>query len=140
MSNGSWSEYTKTLLIEKMLGDPDFFSTDTLYLSLWTGPVVDKFNRLNSVGEVVSKSYSRASIGNISTSFSEVLGGDIRNAVEISFPSASDRWGIVQYIAIFDAETEGNLLFYCTLSTSKEVLSGDRVFFPPSSIRIGFTG
>jgi len=136
---GKWHEYTKQLLLTKMLGDPDFFGNNALYLSLWISPVVDKFEKLNTTGEVIANSYTRAAINNVPETFTEVLGGDIRNSVEISFPVALESWGIVEYIAIFDAETEGNLLFYSRLVTPKEVLTGDRVYFPPSSIRIGFS-
>lgn len=52
----------------------------------------------------------------------------------VTFPTATASWGTVTHMAILDAATAGNMLYYGPLTASKTVDPGDTVTFPVSSI------
>lgn len=60
----------------------------------------------NEDDEISQPSYARQSI-----SFVEPENGQTTNREDILFPVAEENWGNITHIGIFDAETNGNLLF-----------------------------
>lgn len=58
------------------------------------------------------------------TTLSEPSDGAITNSSDISFVESIGDWGTVAYFVIYDAETDGNLLMYEALSTSRSVEEG----------------
>lgn len=137
------TRYAKDVILTKAFTEGTVFENDNFYVGLWCSPITDSFGTFIELGEVTAESYSRAIIPNNGTQFSEVLGQDVRNLSEIVFTEAIEDWGVVTHIGFFDADTpvedddECNLLFYCTLGTAREVVTGDIVKFTPASIRIG---
>lgn len=122
-------------MYEEMFGGVAFTFPDVYYIALWCAPL--DVNATNAtVGEVTAPSYERSAFQNIASNFTEMIGNEKRNAVEIAFPVATEDWGIVTHVAILDAASEGNILFYSELSTPKEVVSGDQFKFPVSSLRM----
>jgi len=43
----------------------------------------------------------------------------------ITFPTATADWGTITHIAVMDAATGGNVLFFGAVTTSKSILNGD---------------
>ena len=43
----------------------------------------------------------------------------------ITFPTATADWGTITHIAVMDAATAGNVLFFGAVATSKSILNGD---------------
>lgn len=87
--------------------------------------------------EVSGGSYARAQLnpsasnwlstqGN-TAAISSGTGGTTSNNSTITFTTATGSWGTVVGLAICDAATNGNILFYGTLSVNKTVSSGDTV-------------
>lgn len=60
-----------------------------------------------------------------STSASSGTTGTTSNNGAITFPAPTANWGVVTHIAIYDASSAGNLLFWGALSVSKTVNNGD---------------
>jgi hypothetical protein len=60
-----------------------------------------------------------------STSVSSGTTGTTSNNGAITFPAPTANWGVVTHIAIYDASSSGNLLFWGALSVSKTVNNGD---------------
>ena len=58
------------------------------------------------------------------TTLSEPSDGVVTNSSDISFVESIGDWGTVAYFVIYDAETDGNLLMYEALSTSRSVEEG----------------
>ncbi|MEK4715327.1 phage tail fiber protein [Sporosarcina sp. FSL K6-5500] len=72
--------------------------------NLRTTPVyVALFN--NDV-EIAQPSYKRQAV-----SFIEPVDGQTSNNADVSFPIATESWGTISHIGIYDSATEGNLLF-----------------------------
>ena len=53
--------------------------------------------------------------------FQDALGGVVRNSVPINFPPSLISWDAPQYYAVFDAEEQGNLLFYGRIEATRTI-------------------
>lgn len=128
---GSKSNYLENAVLNYVLGKTAFTPADPLYVGLWldSNTLTDASDG-NTAGEVSGGGYSRVSIDNDTVTWgSATTDGTRKNAIAITFPSASGSWGTVNQVAILDDATGGNIYFYGTLSTSKTVSSGDTVKF-----------
>jgi len=114
-------------------------ASNAIYLALFTGTASDVLVALESgtnattVGnwgryEVNNGSYSRTAI----TFGTDATTGSISNTVNCTFPTATANYdntntdgSTVTCIALVDASTAGNILFYGLLTNSKEILNGD---------------
>lgn len=116
----------------------------TLYIGLFTTNPNDGSNGI----EVSGGSYARVAINSsltswagtqasTSTSASAGTGGTTSNNSNITFPEPTANWGNVTGFGIFDAVTDGNLLIYGNLTTSKNVNNGDAApVFAPSALSV----
>lgn len=95
--------------------------------------------------EVSGNNYSRAHVVNALTAWdntqaasssavSSGTGGTTRNQATITFPTPSATWGTVTHMAIFDASSGGNMLYWNALTASKVINSGDTVTFPANAL------
>ena len=60
----------------------------------------------NNNTEIAEASYERQPVP-----FNTPANGQTSNSVDVLFPIATENWGSVTHIAIFDARTGGNMLF-----------------------------
>jgi hypothetical protein len=56
------------------------------------------------------------------------------NFAEVLFDAATGSWGEIVAMAIFDASTSGNIIWYGTLTTPKTVGTGDQFRFANGAI------
>ena len=116
----------------------------SLYVGLMTVAPSD-----SSVGtEVSGGSYARVTVasnmtnwsgtqGSATTTSSSGTGGTISNNIAITFPAPTANWGTVNNFGIWDALTNGNLLFWGTLTSPKTINSGDAApAFAASSLTV----
>lgn len=76
--------------------------------------------------------YSRVELTNLS----EPDNGVVTNSVAIDFDESTAAWGTMTHYLIFDAETDGNLLMYGRLSTSRTVEAATIMTIKPGSLNI----
>ena len=122
-------------LYRALFGGIPFTFPTSYYVALWCSSL-DVNSTYLTTGEVSADSYQRVLVENTNVNFTEIIGTDIRNAVDIVFPPAGEDWGIVTHMAIMSALIEGNMLYYSELATPKEIISGDQFKFPISSLRM----
>jgi hypothetical protein len=60
--------------------------------------------------------------------------GVLDNANEIEFVEATGDWGIITHLALFDAVTSGNMLWYGALTASKTINTGDTFRIPAGDL------
>jgi hypothetical protein len=65
-----------------------------------------------------------------------VSGNTATNNAAIEWPTATGSWGTVAYVAIFDADTSGNMLAYATLTASKTISTGDVLRIPAGDLDV----
>jgi hypothetical protein len=80
--------------------------------------------------EVSGSAYTREAVtftvsGNLAT-----------NNAAIEWPTATGTWGTITHVAVFDAETSGNMLAYATLTSSKTIAVGDVLRIPSGDLDI----
>lgn len=65
-----------------------------------------------------------------------VSGDTASNDAAIEWPAATGSWGTITHIAVFDAETSGNMLVYASLTASKTIGTGDILRIPTGDLDI----
>lgn len=126
---------TSTYFLNNIMGN--VFQTKTspalpskFYLGLSTSaPAIDG----TGVTEPpTSAGYARVEL----TSLGEPTDGVIKNSSEISFPESSTSWGTITHFVIYDAQTDGNLLMFNTLSHSRTVEAATIVMVESGSLKL----
>lgn len=114
----SFSDYLETNLLDQIVGKTDY-TIPTAWAALFVG---DPLDTGAGGAEVSGTGYARI---DTSGDWNAAASGSIDNANAITFPQAGDAWGTVTHFALYDAETNGNLLVSGALDTPKGVTSGD---------------
>lgn len=105
-----------------------------VYVALYlTNPTV-----ANTGTECSGNGYSRvyAQFGQPTASGSSMVSS---NTNTIQFPTATGSWGTPTYFALFDAQTNGNLLYFAALPTSFAITSGMSPRFAVGALSISST-
>jgi len=113
---GSASNYLENKLIDHSLGTTTFTKPTTVYAALYTVAPSDT----GGGTEVTGGSYARQTI-----TFSAASSGSTSNNTNVDFntmPAAT-----VVAVAILDANTAGNFLYWGTLTSSRTVTAGDSI-------------
>jgi len=138
------SNYLENKMIDFLFRGVSFSAPSTLYVALCTATVSDSSTG-STIAEVSGGNYARIAItSNASNWFttngdnaatSSGTGGATGNSGTIAWNSVT--WSAtVTDVAICDAASGGNVLFYGTLSASKTVASGDSISFAANSLTL----
>lgn len=126
------SNYLEAALVNHILRNTAYTSPGTsIYVALFTSDPTDA----GTGTEVSGNNYSRVQV----TAWDAPTDGATSNTNVITFPAASASWGTVTHVGIFDAATNGNLLFHGALSTSKAIDTSDVFTFPAGSLDVSLT-
>ena len=102
----------------------------TYYLGLFTVPPSESY----AGTEVSGGAYARQTV-----TFNAPVGGDpsyITNAAAIEYPTATAGWGTVVAWGVYDTATGGNLIWYGSLSTSKEMSANDTILIHAGEMKL----
>lgn len=77
--------------------------------------------------EVSAGGYARSSLAVGTTNFNRLFiqGGSMTNKVPVAFPRATANWGTITHVAVYDASSGGNLVWWQPLSSSKTINEDD---------------
>jgi hypothetical protein len=132
----SMSNYLETKIVDWLFRGVSFTPPTTLYIALCTSAPTDSSTG-STLSEISGGNYTRQSIVSNSTNWAAISSGNgtTSNSVEIKWASVT--WtGTVSHIAICDALTGGNILFYNALSNSQAVSNGDTLSFGANNLSI----
>lgn len=121
----SKSNYLENAILDHILGGPDFTRPATVYVSLHTADPTDA----GTGTEVSGNGYARVAVTNNATNWPAASSGAKSNGTTITFPTATGSWGTVSHFGIWDAATNGNLLYHGALNASKAIADGDTASF-----------
>lgn len=136
------SDYLENKLVDFLFRGGSFTAPSALYVALFTAAPSDT----GGGTEVSGNAYARvnlapsasnwASTGGATTITNPSVGtsGTTSNNSVITFPTATGSWGTVTHVAIFDASTSGNMLFWGALTASQVVGTGGVVSFAISQL------
>lgn len=110
------SNYLENALINATLRATNFTAPIAVYISLHTADPTDD----GSGTEVSGNAYVRQA-----ATFGAPSNGVSTTTADITFPQATGSWGTVSYIAIWDAESTGNMLYHTPLDVAKAIDTGD---------------
>jgi hypothetical protein len=127
---GSKSDYLENKLLDHVLGGGDYSRPATVYIALFTVAPTDA----GGGTEVSGTGYSRKAVTNNDTNWPAAASGAKSNGTDITFDEATGDWGTVVALGIFDAASGGNLLYWCDLTVSKTINSGDTAKFAAGDI------
>lgn len=127
------SDYLENKLVDHLFRGVSFSAPTALYMALLTATPSDT----GGGTEVTGGSYARVSLAPTTTNWaatnaaasttnpSSGTSGTTSNNSVITFPAPTASWGVVTHMAIYDASTSGNLMFYVALTTPKTINNGD---------------
>ena len=128
----SKSDFLELELLDHVLGGAAYSAPATVYVGLHTSnPGED-----DSGTEVTGGSYARVAVTNNATNWPAAAAGAKSNGTAITFPQATASWGTVTHFGIYDAATDGNLLYYGALGASNAVDTGDTPSFPAGDLDV----
>ena len=126
------SDFLENKLIDYVLRGQAYVAPTTVYVGLLTVAAADA----GGGTEVTGGSYARVAVASslanwagtqaaASTVASSGTGGTTSNNGAITLPAPTADWGSVVSMAVYDADTAGNLLFHAALTIPKTVNNGD---------------
>ena len=115
----SMSSYLKVALIRSTLRGYPFASPAQFYIALFiTDPTAEGTGQ-----EVSGGSYERKSV-----LFEEISVGAVRNKEDVIFPTPTSEWGKVRWLAVYDSDMGGNMLYYGRLKEARLIDVGSDPF------------
>lgn len=119
---GSFSDYLEASMLAHVFGGPSYTRPANVYFAAFTTAPDDTGGGVECTGG----SYARVELPNDGTLWPAPAGSPtaITNSVGIVWPTATENWGDVVAVGIYDNAINGNLLAWST-TASKTVNSGD---------------
>jgi len=125
------SDYLSNKLLDLMFRNVAYAKPDT-YVALVTVAVTDGMTG-STITEPSGGAYARKQVninGGASPTWDLAASSLVDNTHAVTFAQATASWGTIVGVAIVDAATVGNLLFYDNAMADQAVGSGDTVSFP----------
>ncbi len=119
------SDSLENSILDHILGKTTYTAPATLYVALFTAAPTDA----GGGTEVSGGAYARAAAVNNPANFPAAVSGSKSNGTAINFAAATALWGTVTAVGIFDAATEGNLLYSALLTAAVTVPNGGTFSF-----------
>lgn len=117
------------LFLKSFFGKRGYLIPDQLWIALvaTTEPtVMTSGSDLDEIDNTVYPSYDRAQFQNVEDNWL-ISGFDtIYNSQAVEFPVAGESWGEINYFAICDSRTGGDVMAFGDLAKRQEVIQGDR--------------
>ena len=116
------SDYLENKLLDHVLkySTASYTAPSTVYVALFTASTGLETNNPSAEISTSSTAYARQSI-----TFATASGGSSASNATVTFTAATSNWGTITHVAIMDASTSGNVLFYGAVTTSKTIETGD---------------
>jgi hypothetical protein len=117
------SDYLENKVLDHVLTATSYTAPTTRHLALFTNTSGNAAVNLEAgtlTDEISGGSYARQTI-----TFNAASSGSSTSAATVTFPAASANWGTVTHVAVMDAATSGNVLFWGAVTTPKTIETGD---------------
>jgi hypothetical protein len=140
---GEISDYLSHQLLDHAFRNSQYTFISSFAIALATTDILDT-DTGSSIDEVTGGNYSRASVyknGGTAPAWTVAAGlaASLDNGAAITFATPSASWGTVTAIAICDAATSGNILFYENTITEQTPDNGDTVQFAANALKVSMS-
>lgn len=115
----SKSNYLENKVLDHILGGPDYTRPATVYIALFSGfsTLINWMSDTDVLTEIAGNGYARLAVANNSTNFPAASAGQKSNGTAFTFAVATGgSWSNINAVAVFDALTGGNLLFWANIT------------------------
>jgi hypothetical protein len=112
------SDYLENKVLDHVLTATSYTAPTTRYLALFTADTGLEANTPSA--EISGGSYARQAV-----TFAAASSGTSATNATVTFPAATGNWGTITHVAVMDAATSGNVLFWGAVTTSKTIETGD---------------
>ena len=119
------SNYLENKVLDHVLTATAYSQPSTRYLALFTNTSGSAAANLEAGTLTDEVSTSATAYGREAVTFAAASGGSSATNATVTFDTATANWGTITHVAIMDAETSGNVLFYGAVTTSKTIETGD---------------
>ena len=119
---GNKTLFARKAWLDHVFGRHAYAFPDHIWLALLTAsPTIDG----DLDDELSGGGYARVDIINL-LSAADLTTGELTNSAEVLFAPATANWPAVTHLALVDAETGGNVLYFGAASTPRTTLTDDR--------------
>jgi hypothetical protein len=135
------SNYLENKVLDHVLGEGarNFTSPATIYLGLFNNTSGNAAVNLEAGILTDEISDSGTAYARQGVNFSAAVNGVAATADTVTWPTATDDWGTVTHVAVLDASTTGNVLFWGELTTSKLIENGDTFQITSNNLTVTLT-
>jgi len=119
------SNYLENKVLDHVLTATAYSAPSTRYLGLFNNTSTNTAANLEAGTLTDETSTSGTAYARQAVTFAAASGGASATNATVTFPAATSSWGTITHVAVMDAETGGNVLFYGAVTTSKTIDSGD---------------
>lgn len=121
------SNYLENKVLDHVLGKGarTMTSPAAIYLALFKETGTGTLANLEAGTLTDEISTSGTAYARTAVTFSTAASGSAATSGTVSWTTATADWGTVTAVAVMDATTAGNVLFYGNLTASKTISSGD---------------
>jgi hypothetical protein len=117
------SNYLENAVLNHVLTASAYTQPGTRYLALFTNVSTNAAANLEAgtlTDEVSGGSYARQTV-----TFAAASSGTSSTNATVTFPTATGNFGTITHVAVMDALTAGNVLFWGAVTTPKTIETGD---------------
>ena len=116
------SNYLENKVLDHVLrySTAPYNGASTVYLGLFTTNTGDALENGTLTYEVSGNGYSRKAV-----TFAAASTGTAATNATVTFDAATGNWGTIGFVAVMDASTGGNVLFWGAVTTPKTIETGD---------------
>lgn len=137
---GSLSDYAEKKILAHSIGKTSWAMPTTVHIALYTTPPNENTDGVEVPTNVNGSptGYARCVAYKLNAQSAEIWQdptneGTITNAVAFEFGPATSTWGNIEGVAVLDAESGGNKIWYGTFTSPRTVLAGEKLVFGAGS-------
>ena len=119
------SNYLENKVLDHVLTATGYTAPAARYLALFTNTSGSAAANLEAGTLTDEISTSGTAYAREEVTFAAASGGSSATNATVTFDTATANWGTITHVAVMDAETSGNVLFYGAVTTSKTIETGD---------------
>jgi 2-keto-4-pentenoate hydratase len=116
------SNYLENKVLDHVLTATSYTAPSVRYLAIFTGDAAANLEAGTLTNEV---STSGSAYARTAVTFAAANAGTSATNATVTFPTATANWGTITHVAVMDALTSGNVLFYGAVTTPKTIENGD---------------
>jgi hypothetical protein len=119
------SNYLENAVLNHVLRNTALSQPSGLWLALFTNTSGSAAANLEAGTLTDEISTSGTAYTRETVAFAAASGGSAATSATVTFDTATANWGTITHVAVMDAATSGNVLFYGAVTTSKTIETGD---------------